>query len=434
MRDTKKIVLFQNEFAENDFLTSHYQRIDSGYPIHWHNYIEIELVLSGTAEHIFNGIISPVERGHISVLRINDYHALQNANALEVLNLSISEHTLPEPIITALNTTPNNLSYDLSEQDFQTLRNFAECCIAENERSDRNEQYIKNLLECILIFVLRLDSPRQQEIFKTSNQPLNAALTYLHNHFREDPGLEKVARIAHYSTSHFSRAFHKEIGRTYNEYLNELKITYAKQLLTTTELKVIDVGLQCGFSSYNNFFATFKKHTGISPGEYQKARRSDRAALGYSWRFSLCGSNFYDNPAYVYIKATDLEVDAVYEFSYDYSYDYVIQYEGLQTASGERLTLLTPPRDVALKDKKRTHRVTVRFQTKVEEDHIILLKMGKGLNNTDCKYRFTVLSHLVLKRCDNTGIEENLAKNYTHANGSVMWSDNSSVYAVHIDR
>ena len=99
---------------------------------------------------------------------------------------------------------------------------------------------------------------------------MEAALLHLHMHFRENPSLGKLAAIAHYNASYFSTAFHSYTSMTYSQYLNMLKIDYAKKLLLTTNLKIADICQECGFTSHSNFLRLFRQQTTMSPAAYRK--------------------------------------------------------------------------------------------------------------------------------------------------------------------
>lgn len=428
-----KIFLYQNRMSENDFLSYH-QNLITETPLHWHNFIEIEIVLNGTAEHIHNGIVSTIKKGHVTLFRINDYHAIKNVQDLEVLSLSIKDSAVSERTLTILNSTQSNLSFDLDDETFKTVHFFCQACINENSHHNRNEYYIKNLLECVLILLLRLDTSESRPIKKQYNSQLNNAINYLHSHFRENPSLSTIAAIAHYSSTHFSHVFHKKIGRPYNDYLNELKVAYAKQLLNTTNLKVIDIGYQSGFNSYNNFYSTFKQHTSLSPAEYKKKKSTNLHSLGYSWRFGLIDTDINTNPAYVYIRTPILKHETEYLFSYYYSYDYAIAVHEIEnTQSGEKIQPVNV-KTTNLRDKRRTHKVEFNFKTTSKSRCIIVLKMGKGFNNVNCKYDYTVLSNLELYELTPNTPKMNLAQGLIHASGEVNWTPNSEAYDVHIDK
>ncbi len=77
--------------------------------------------------------------------------------------------------------------------------------------------------------------------------------------------LTEVARISGFSESAFSRRFLKHFGIPFKRYVMMKKIEKAVVLLKTTELKVVDVAYESGFSSISGFYDTFKKITGTTP-------------------------------------------------------------------------------------------------------------------------------------------------------------------------
>lgn len=89
-------------------------------------------------------------------------------------------------------------------------------------------------------------------------------------HFQEEISLETIADVAHLTVPAFCRYFKKRTKKTYIEYLNHLKINHACKLLTTSELSVAQVGLECGFHNLSNFHQTFRRQMGQSPLAFRK--------------------------------------------------------------------------------------------------------------------------------------------------------------------
>lgn len=79
-----------------------------------------------------------------------------------------------------------------------------------------------------------------------------------------------VAEEIGISPAYLSRLFKQEIGTSFPNYINNVRLEQAKQLLISTQLPVKDIAYQTGFNSLQNFFRAFKKNIGISPGEYRK--------------------------------------------------------------------------------------------------------------------------------------------------------------------
>lgn len=109
-----------------------------------------------------------------------------------------------------------------------------------------------------------------QEIQSQRNQHTNSlvakSLTYIEANF-QDPelSLKLVSQHLSVSPTYFSAVFKKETGRSFIEMLTERKMTRAKELVLTTEEKMFEIALQCGYSDQHYFSYSFKKFFGVSP-------------------------------------------------------------------------------------------------------------------------------------------------------------------------
>ncbi len=97
------------------------------------------------------------------------------------------------------------------------------------------------------------------------------AKLYVDKHFAEDIHLDEIAAKAHVSKFHFIRVFKKYYGCTPNQYLQNVRIERAKQLLRKGN-SLDEVCIAVGFTSKTSFISLFKKLTGTTPLAYQKRR------------------------------------------------------------------------------------------------------------------------------------------------------------------
>lgn len=95
-------------------------------------------------------------------------------------------------------------------------------------------------------------------------------IKYLNEHFIEDLSLQQLADHFHMNASYISFLIKKETGLTYSQYLTNLRITTAKELLSNPEISLTEVSESVGFHDYFYFIKKFKKSTGVTPGYYQK--------------------------------------------------------------------------------------------------------------------------------------------------------------------
>ena len=81
---------------------------------------------------------------------------------------------------------------------------------------------------------------------------------------------KEIAAIAYLSEHSFCRYFKSKTGKTYSNFLHEIRIKHACKLLTESKLTIAQIINECGFVNFTNFFRYFKQINGKTPAEYQK--------------------------------------------------------------------------------------------------------------------------------------------------------------------
>ena len=137
------------------------------------------------------------------------------------------------------------------------------------ERSElsRNLDELFDVLEEYLRKIVQKNLRLQEE---DGRRPIRIAKQYIQNHYTEGITLEEVSAIAGFSASYFSGLLKKEMGIGFSEYLIQLRMEKAKELLKGTNINIKDICSQVGYSDLKHFNTVFKKYTGIKPGEYRK--------------------------------------------------------------------------------------------------------------------------------------------------------------------
>lgn len=100
---------------------------------------------------------------------------------------------------------------------------------------------------------------------------LDSVCRYMQARFSEPITLSQVARVANLSPPACSRFIHRTIGRTLTEYLNELRVGAACQLLAETDRQVAEIAIACGYPNLANFNRQFRKLKGTTPRAYRAA-------------------------------------------------------------------------------------------------------------------------------------------------------------------
>jgi AraC-like DNA-binding protein len=104
---------------------------------------------------------------------------------------------------------------------------------------------------------------------KHASDRLSKVYDFIANNFTRKITLEEIADLAHMTTNGFCNYFKKNTGRTVFQYINELKIGYAKKLMIESDMSISEAAFQSGFNSISFFNRVFRKSTGKSPREYK---------------------------------------------------------------------------------------------------------------------------------------------------------------------
>jgi AraC family cel operon transcriptional repressor len=83
-------------------------------------------------------------------------------------------------------------------------------------------------------------------------------------------GLNAMYQLSQRSPGHLNRVFKQLLNMTPTEYINSLRIKYAKHLLLTTRINVIDISLEAGFDNLSHFYHLFRKQMKTTPIQLRK--------------------------------------------------------------------------------------------------------------------------------------------------------------------
>jgi AraC-like DNA-binding protein len=109
---------------------------------------------------------------------------------------------------------------------------------------------------------------------RTHNKALTAILLYISEHYLEEMSLSTIGAALGYSPKYVSLCLSDIDDMNLFYLVNSFRAEHAKRLLLSTELKVIDIAYECGYSSEKSFHRAFLQVTGTTPGKYKKAKRT----------------------------------------------------------------------------------------------------------------------------------------------------------------
>ena len=132
-----------------------------------------------------------------------------------------------------------------------------------------NQQHSANQVKSIIYDIL--DKMSNDQKMSISDTAIATCVRYMDAHFCDPKvDIETVCDVAFISVSSLQRAFAKYFGMSPKQYLIQLRMNRALELLTENELSVKEISFVCGFTDEKYFSRAFKKKYGYPPSQFRK--------------------------------------------------------------------------------------------------------------------------------------------------------------------
>lgn len=143
---------------------------------------------------------------------------------------------------------------------------FDDICAMNNSAqiTEENQNIIRENMQLVLD-----ESQDGNEKHEMLDGHIRKALQFIKSNYKNAISIGEVAEYVMLSPSYFSRAFKLNIGKSFTDYLLDLRMEKAKELLLFTVLNVSEVSREVGYSDVNYFIRLFKKRVGSTPSRYK---------------------------------------------------------------------------------------------------------------------------------------------------------------------
>lgn len=113
---------------------------------------------------------------------------------------------------------------------------------------------------------------KKLEGFKNDSRIFKFIKEYAERNLSGDLSLTHFAEMLHFHPIYLSNLFRQVTGKCFSDYIGEMKVDRAKELIKSSSMKIIEISGLLGFTSQSYFNRFFKKYTGITPNEYRGER------------------------------------------------------------------------------------------------------------------------------------------------------------------
>lgn len=157
----------------------------------------------------------------------------------------------------------NAYSEELKDMELEFL-NFTEI----QERFEHFESMC-SFLHDVLASIRQGNSRTQQE--GDIQSCFNQMVAYIDGHFEQKLYLKDLSAQFYINQVYCCQLFKKNLGKTFSEYMSELRIRKARELLKQTDMTIEEVAIEAGYVDYYYFNKVFKKHCGMTPTKFRKS-------------------------------------------------------------------------------------------------------------------------------------------------------------------
>lgn len=288
----EKVELRYYDVPQNDFLLAlqglewkrQYGSKDS--PLHFHNLMEIGVCRYGSGIMKMENEDMPYQAGTISVFPVNYPHNTLSTEDTEsyweylfIDSEKILQAMYPDDLLfqQKMMEKINKRPYLGSEKAVPEMAGIVHTILDEtrNKLDPLYRECIRGLSLALLINVARLNAgssamPEGGIRLKTGFDQIRPALDHIREQYSSPMKISEIAAVCHVSESHFRRLFEENIGMTPVEYLNQIRIRKACDLIKTTGSSMEEIAVKVGFATTSTFNRNFKRITGTSPYQWKK--------------------------------------------------------------------------------------------------------------------------------------------------------------------
>ena len=297
-QESKEIPVYRmkdNPNGEEPFFIRRYVlEKGQGTPYHSHEYLQINYIRKGLGRHFIHQGGFDISKGDIFVIPPEVPHAISanGDSGVEIfefeflprfINESFGDFTRVnsfldfayiEPFLVVENKVKPRLNLTGEVQNeveqllWEGLREF-------EGRKQGFELLLKSLLLKLLVIVGRaftadLNDKDSSFVYRRYHEEIFNALEYIKEHYNENLSVPEVAQLFALSPSYFRYLFKSITMQNFVEYLNNIRIVKACELLCTTNKRVLDISSDTGFNNIKHFNEVFRSTTGLTPLQYRK--------------------------------------------------------------------------------------------------------------------------------------------------------------------
>lgn len=250
-----------------------YSAMKESYNLHWHDFYELEVVVSGKCGECLNGEYFEVSEGDVYILTPPDIHSFilpDEGGHVGIASVRFYEAFVSEHIRECLKKITTAIIPKVEPEQYRMILSLADRAKEEmrSPNAFRNAA-AEHMLSCILCMLLSMENVHKPQ--KSNDKSyISLVLDYISNNYTNDISLEDAADALSLSKCYLSTLMSDNIGKGFREILNVYRLRHVTTELLSTEKTITDICYGAGYQNFSHFSRVFRQHFGMTPAQYRK--------------------------------------------------------------------------------------------------------------------------------------------------------------------
>jgi len=249
--------------------------------IHTHNFFELFVIARGEVLHTVNGRTQLLSEGTLMFIRPGDIHYYEPSEGKEchLINLAFREATVRELFAYLGEGFPSNALVHRALPPKVILSADERAILASKlehlNTIPRDQKHrIRSTLRILLFEIFtKYFSAESGEGERQLPGWLEALLYEVQKKENFVRGISSIYGLSQRSPEHISRVFRKYLSTTPTDYVNQLRLHYAANLLSNSDDSVTSISMEAGFENVSHFYHLFRRQFHLSPAEFRATTR-----------------------------------------------------------------------------------------------------------------------------------------------------------------
>ncbi|WP_302852474.1 AraC family transcriptional regulator [uncultured Streptococcus sp.] len=262
--------------------------VESGRPdilFHWHPEIEINYIYEGSARFHIDYDYFDSQAGDIILIRPNGMHSihlLENQTHvtdtfrfhLDMIGHSTVDHVsirYLQPLQSSLYQFVPRIQPGMGGYD-----EIKRCLFTIFELSANKDRHFELSLKSKINEFLYLLFYHHYVVQKTTddayrkNEQIRQLIDHINHNYQKNLSIDYLSHFMGYSKSHFMTLFKQQTGVSCTEFVIQVRLNKASELLINTSHSILDIATDVGFNNLSNFNRQFKRYYQLTPSQYRK--------------------------------------------------------------------------------------------------------------------------------------------------------------------